>query len=99
MDGYLGEDTLDISKTEYCMYTKEDWALFWIEKNALYDGEHHKQWLIDQLAQIYNGTKVIIKIAKWDNGHTDLRFSLDKSSEEYNKWVEQFNEWDIGIAP
>ncbi len=51
------------------------------------DGAHHKQWLIDQTARILKGTKVIVKVAKWESGHQEYRFHLDEPSQEYLDWV------------
>ena len=86
MEGYLGETVLDIHKTKYIMYSKEDWVLFWIERYGSYDGSHHKDWVLDQIARILKGTKVIIKLAKWDNGHEEERFVLDDATPEYHEW-------------
>lgn len=108
MNGYLGETVLEIHKTKYIMYTPQDWVMFWIEKYGGIDGSHHKDWLIDQIARILKGTKVIVKIAKWDNGYEEERFILDDASSEYNKWVADMCDgedgpntyiYDVGIAP
>jgi hypothetical protein len=109
MEGYLGETVLDIHKTKYAMYTPQDWVMFWIERYGGIDGSHHKDWLIDQIARILKGTKVIINLAKWDNGFEEERFTLeDNATPEYHKWVEEICDGedgpntyshDIGIAP
>lgn len=108
MDGYLGETRLEIRKTKYSLYSKPAWALFWIEMYGGIDGAYHRDWLIDQIARILNGTKVIVKIAKWANGKTEERFSLDKPSKKYWGWVKKMKTgedgkdtylYDFGIAP
>lgn len=108
MEGYLGETVLDIHKTKYVMYTNQDWAMMWIEMYGSIDGAHHKDWLLDQIARILKGTKVIIKVAKWNNGYEEERFILDEPTPEYHKWVEEICDgedgpntysYDIGIAP
>jgi len=111
MEGYLGEETIDISKTEYSMYSKEDWVLMWIERYSGIDGSHHKDWLIDQIARIVKGTKIILKVNSWDNGHIkhkEERFSLEDPPEEYWEWVVEMKDgedgpdtydYDFGIAP
>lgn len=99
MEGYLGETILDIHKTKYAMYTQYDWIMLWIEKYGTIDGEHHKNWLLDQIVQITQGTKVIIKVAEWSNGLKEFRFTLDKPTEKYHNWIKQYNDHNIGIAP
>lgn len=108
MENYLGEAVLDIYKTKYTMYTPQDWAMLWIERYSGIDGSHHKDWLIDQIARILKGTKVVISIAKWANGKEEYRFTLDNATSEYHKWVEEMRDgedgkntysYDVGIAP
>ena len=88
MDEYLGEIILDIQKTKYATYTEQDWVMLWIEMYKYIDGSHHKGWLIDQIARILKGTKIIVKVAKWKSGFEEERFKLDTPSEEYTKWVD-----------
>lgn len=109
MKGYLGETKVEISTTNrFKNYKPTDWAMLWIEMYSGIDGAHHKDWLIDQIARIMKGTKVILKIAKWENGHTEERFSLDEPPAKYWKWVEAMKngedgpetyDYDFGIAP
>jgi len=108
MEGYLGETLIDIHKTKYAMYGQQDFAMLWIEMYSGIDGSHHKDWLLDQVARILKGTKVILKVAKWGNGTENERFSLDEPPKEYWKWVEEMKDgedgadtydYDFGIAP
>jgi hypothetical protein len=108
MRKYLGETILDITQTKYKTYTVQDWVMLWIQKYGSIDGDHHKTWVIDQIARIVNGTKVIIKLAKWDDGQQEVRFTLDEPSIQYHKWVEKICDGedgantyshDTGIAP
>ena len=108
MNGYLGETVLDIHKTKYAMYAPQDWVMLWIEMYSGIDGSHHKDWLIDQIARILKGTKVIVKLAKWDNDKEEERFTLDDATPEYHKWVEEMCDgedgadtysYDVGVAP
>lgn len=108
MEGYLGETLLDIQKTEYAMYGQQDWAMLWIERYGGIDGDHHKTWVLDQVARILKGTKVIVKVAKWENGTEEERFILDKPPKKYWQWVEDMKDgedgantydYDFGIAP
>lgn len=107
MEGYLGEKIINIEESEYALYTPQDWIMLWIERYGSIGGDHHKAWLLDQIARILRGTKVIIKIAEWNN-HTETRFDLDDPPQEYWDWIKEmkFGEdgedtynYDFGIAP
>ncbi len=108
MEGYLGETVVDINETNYKFYTPQDWAMVWIEMYSGIDGAHHKDWIIDQIARILKGTKVIMRIAKWESGEQNKIFTLDEPTQEYHKWVEEMRDgedgantysYDTGIAP
>lgn len=108
MESYLGEAIVDIKNTEYKDYDEKDWALLYVEMYSGIDGAHHKDWLLDQVARILNGTEIIIKIAKWDNGHTENRFNLGEPSQKYLDWVTELKDgedgpdtysYDTGVAP
>lgn len=101
---YLGTFDVNIEDTEFKEYKPTDWAMYFIESYGQIDGADHKQWVIDQVTQILKGTKVIVKLAKWDNGQTEYRISLDEPSEEYKQWLIEYCEdgeydYDEGIAP
>lgn len=100
MRKYLGETVLDrdaLHKTKYGFFYPWDWAMLWIEKYGWIDGEHHKQWLIDQIARILKGTKVIVSLAKWDDGTEEYRFNLDdNATPAYHKWVEEMCDGEDG---
>jgi len=108
MSKYLGEKVVDISKTPYQNFTKQDWVMYYLERYGQIDGDRHKSWVLDQIAKILKGTKVIVTLASWDNGETELRINLDEPSQEYNDWVhdmvyggedEEQYFYDEGIAP
>lgn len=108
MNGYLGETELEISETQYRDYTPSDWAMMWIEMYSGIDGSHHKDWLIDQVARILKGTKVVVKVAKWENGHTAQRFTLGEPPSSYWDWVKEMEDgedgpntyiYNFGVAP
>ncbi len=102
---FLGEEIVtDLSNTPYAKFTPADWALAFISLYGGIDGAHHKDWVLDQVARILNGTPVILKLAKWSDGEQEYRFNLDEPSETYTKWVEDITdgeteEYDEGIAP
>lgn len=104
MDGYLGEFEVAVDKDK----TPQQWALDWITMYGGFDGAHHKDWTLDQVARILNGTRVIVKEARWDNGHTELRYSLGAPTEAYHEWVRDLRDgedgpetydYSTGIAP
>ena len=107
MEGYQGEFAVNILETPFADYKKEDWAMYYIGGYGQIDGAHHKQWVLDQVARILKGTKVIIKEARWDNGFKDYRTTLEDPSEEYKKWVEEMKrgeyddeyDYEEGVAP
>ncbi len=87
MTNYLGEIKIKIEDSEFKDYKKSDWALYFIGHYGGFDGPWHKDWVLDQVARILNGTKVIIKQASWDNGQSEYRISTDKPSKKYKNWV------------
>ena len=108
MKDFLGETLIDVKKTEFKRYTPADWALYFVAMYGQIDGAHHKQWVLDQVARILNGTKVNIKIARWKNHPSEYRVSLGRPSMQYKKWVHELRgmvdgeyqyDYDEGIAP
>lgn len=107
MEGYLGQKPVDIKNHPmFSKYTTNDWAMLWIELYGQIDGDHHKAWVIDQVARILKGCKIIVEEASWDNGHTEYRYDLDEPSDTYTEWVKDmlgdYNErydYNVGIAP
>ena len=89
MNGYLGTVVVDVADTPYANYDKNDWALEYVEMYGQIDGDHHKTWVLDQVARILNGTPVIVSQASWDNGQTEYRIDLADPSPEYLAWVEK----------
>lgn len=104
MKGYLGEFDTTIGADK----TPDQWALTYIAAYGGIDGEHHKAWVLDQVARILHGTPVIRKLARWDDGHSELRFHTGKPSQAYLDWVVEMKDgedgpdtysYDEGIAP
>lgn len=82
--------------------------MYFIQSYGQIDGSHHKQWVIDQVARILKGNKIILKQAKWDNGEMEWRVSLDEPTKEYQQWIIEMKDgedgadtysYDCGIAP
>jgi hypothetical protein len=88
MEGYLGETEVDVSTHPvYSKYTQSDWAMVFIEMYGQIDGDHHKTWVLDQVARILKGTPVTVTTAKWDNGQSEDRFVVGEPTEQYNNWA------------
>jgi hypothetical protein len=108
MNNYLGEFDVDILSTRFADYKHADWVLEYLVTYGQIDGEHHKQWVIDQCCRILKGTPVIVKEARWENGHSKLCFHTGEPSKEYLSFVKQMKDgidgpdtysYDEGIAP
>lgn len=98
MYGYLGEFDVSIEDTPYGNYKPTDWAMYYIERYGQIDGDHHKQWVLDTVARILKGAPISIKVAKWDNGHSEYRVQVG-SCKLYEDWVEQMLERDESGEP
>lgn len=95
-------------------YTASDWANTYIVAYGGIDGSHHKDWVMDQIFRILNGTPVVVTLAEWGPsdqypaGHREWRFTTGEPSEKYHQAVkeactdgddENAWEWETGIAP
>lgn len=107
---YLGEFPVYIkTHPEYSQYNASSWAMMFISMYGQIDGAHHKAWVLDQVSRILLGTPVIVMEARWESGHTELRFHTGEPSESYQNWVlsmlgndqgiDYEFEYDEGIAP
>lgn len=111
MKGYLGERIIDTSVTKFADFDKTDWMMYYVEAYGQIDGEHHKQWVLDQMARIHHGTPVELKMAEWlhrDRYHFEVRFETGEPTQEYHDWVKSVKAgedgpetygYDEGIAP
>lgn len=81
-------------------------ALKVASENAMYDGEHHKMWVIDQMVRHLTGCPVEQHTGTDVNGTAYTYESLGES-DAYREFVGEENEdddgwggnWDEGIAP
>lgn len=108
---YLGEFDVDIATTPYAEYTPTDWALLYNFRYGQIDGSHHKQWVLDQITRILNGTPVVLTVRKWDNGNEEYNYNTGEPSQAYLDWVQEYQgeydeesdtyeyRYDEGIAP
>jgi hypothetical protein len=96
MRGYLGEAVIGEVKGP-------DAALRFIRAYGQIDGDHHKAWVLDQVARVLLGTPVILKEAKWENGEREIRFKTGEPSRKYIKWASLMasdgHGYDVGIPP
>lgn len=102
MEGYLGEFELK-DKGEFSDLSKSDWALYFITLYGGFEGNHHKNWLLDQVSKILHGADVKVSVAKWKCGFEEYRFRIGEPTESYKKWVKDIEdsgfEYDYGIPP
>lgn len=98
---YLGETKVPISESPFANYTPADWAMEFIERYGQIDGEHHKLWVLDQVARILKGCPITVSVAKWDDSEPEWRFQVGKQSDEYKRWARNMAKdgYDKGIAP
>lgn len=104
MPRYLGETPVtDLTGTLFEDFTPSDWALEHIHRYGQIDGDHHKRWVLDQVARILHGTPVLVRLAKWDDGTEDYRFDTGEPSADYLEWRQELEdlgyEYDEGVAP
>lgn len=61
------------------------------------DGDHHKQWIIDQMVRVLTGDGYENWLAEYQHcGETTCDFHDGLSDAEY---CDQGYSWDVGIAP
>lgn len=97
MTRYLGEFPLE-EDNPFKDHTLVDWAMTYIEAYGQIDGDHHKSWVLDQVARILKGEMVpTVTLAKWSDGTREYRFTLHEQtpSEKYLSWVKtRLGEYD-----
>ena len=77
---YLGEFPKEVSRTP------SEWALLIIERCGQIDGEHHKAWVLDQVARVLLGAPVTVTEARWTDHAPEERFTVG-TCEAYESWV------------
>ena len=101
---YLGETPFDLTADPvFSKYAPSDWAMYWIDRYGQIDGDHHKTWVLDQVAQILTGATITAVLARWDDGQEDLRLTLGEPTEKYKAFVQARLDdgygYNTGIAP
>lgn len=73
-----------------------------IAPDGMYDGDHHKMWVLDQMVRALTGCPVVTKTAKDCRGE-EYSYQAQGESEEYLRFVHEVGGrdagWDEGIAP
>jgi hypothetical protein len=62
------------------------------------DGEHHKNWVIDQMVRALTGCPAVEKTGTDARGH-EYTYEARGESDWYLRVVREAGEWDEGIAP
>ncbi len=83
---YLGETHPPLGETPYRDFESWNWAMELISRYGGIDGDHHKQWVLDQTARILCGTPVTAKRAAWDDGRVEWRIETGEPSAKYLAW-------------
>lgn len=66
--------------------------------NGVYDGAHHKEWVIDQMVRALTGCPVVRKSAVDFRGEP-YEFDTQGESGEYLRFTAANPGWEEGVAP
>lgn len=67
---------------------------------AMYDGDHHKMWVIDQMVRHLTGCPTVVITVPPRNGVDGYSYNALGESEAYRAFVgDDEDDWDTGIAP
>jgi hypothetical protein len=80
MNNYLGEELVEGEKNPFSSYSPDQWALKYIMAYGGFDQSYHKDWVLDQVARILNGTPVIVTLARW---HSPDYFEEERYAYDY----------------
>lgn len=67
-------------------------------ENGVYDGAHHKDWVIDQMVRALTGCPMVPRSAADANGQP-YTYEAQGESGEYLKFTRYMGDWEEGIAP
>lgn len=91
---------MDISNKP--LEARVDYALKVLSEYPLTDGEHYREWLLDQTVRILLGVPTVAASAVDSRGETYIYPALG-TSERYDEFVanvaREGGEWSSGIAP
>ena len=76
-------------------------ALDYVGQYGYIDGEHHKQWVLDQMVRALTGCPMVEKSAIGCDGKP-YTYEAQGESEEYRTWLNpdpDYSPWDEGVAP
>ncbi len=99
-DELSAEETIDT----ICPETERVRKALVIASDGVYDGGHHKVWVIDQMVRALTGCPEVEKECVDERGKTYKAIFMEEG-EDYLSWLEKTNDldpfgiWDMGIAP
>lgn len=67
-------------------------------ENGVYDGAHHKDWVIDQMVRALTGRPMVERSATDGNGKP-YTYDAQGENDDYRRFVHDNPGWDEGIAP
>ena len=67
-------------------------------EDGVYDGAHHKDWVIDQMVRALTGCPPVTRSAV-DAYGKPYTFEAQGESEKYLRFTRELGGWDEGIAP
>lgn len=68
--------------------------------DAVYDGESHKMWVIDQMVRALTGCPIITKTGLSGLYNSELfHYKAQGESDEYRAFTATVPEWDEGVTP
>lgn len=71
-----------------------------VAPNILYDGDHHKQWVVDQMVRAMTLCPMVTKTSPRPNAQGQIyQYEGYGESEAYKRFVTAHEGWDEGIAP
>jgi hypothetical protein len=92
MSKFISEEVVEIKDTPFKDYTIKEWTLYFIGEYGMDDGAHHKHWLLDQIAKINTGNKIIISLIKYTDRKDYYNIEIeDEKTKEYLEWTGKYN--------
>lgn len=99
MAEYLGGTIItDLTNTPFENYSQIDWAMYFITLYGQLDDVRYKATVIDNVARVLKGSKVVLSLHTWDNGESEYRVELIPSS-EYKDWVNSMIHVEDDVYP
>jgi hypothetical protein len=68
-----------------------------IARDWVYDGDHQKMWVIDQMVRTLTGCPIVARPVP--GSATGETYEAQGESDAYRRFVAEVGDWDEGIAP